>query len=368
MVAGVVRAATKNNVEAIEASLYLDGIANGLAFAPSLALMGEVAIPSMRGMISATQEQMSFMLGFFIQIIYVTNWTDGYYTSFTSEQMHGVLSAIYGLIAVIIASLLCIESPVIALANGDERGAIDLLRRLQRPSEITNETYAQLEEHKKYLAQNKDLSVGQSIARALPPFMRLAYLRILNAMSLSTLMYYALLITVIPRLRNGFLWKFVVFGACRWVGTFIVSLSMESLGRKKPTLLGLLVVGGFSFGIGSMLDDFPVGPYTSMFPLLCIIQLFAGFAFTGTSTYLTESYPLGVKQHFISFTFIAELLVFIIIGATDFSLSGQVIFFYIFAVLCVLGFIAGIFVLPETRGTTLREAQSKSTGVLNQGF
>lgn len=368
MVAGVIRAATKHNVEAIEASLYLDGIANGLVFAPSLALMGEVAIPSMRGMIGATQEQMCVMLGVFIQIIYTVNWTDGYYTEFTSEQMHGVLSAIYGLIAVITASLLCIESPVITLANGDERGAIDLLRRLQRPREITNETYTQLEEHKQYLAQNKDLSVGQSIARALPPFFRLAYLRILNAMSLSTLMYYALFISIIPSIRSSFLWQFIVFGACRWLGTMIVSLSMESLGRKKPTLLGLLLVGGFSFGIGSMLDDFPYGAYTSMLPLLCLIQFFAGFAFTGTSAYLTESYPLGVKQHFISFTFIAELLVFIIIGATDISVNGTVIYFYIFAVLCVLGFLVGIFVLPETRGTALREAQAKSTGVLNQGF
>lgn len=368
IIGGIIRAATLYNIRATEAGLYLDGIANGLAFAPTLALVGEVSIPSMRGMNGATLEQNDFMAGFFIQILYVSSWTASTYSTFTVEQLQGVLSAIYGLIALIVAALLYVESPVIALANGDEQAAIELLRRLQRPATITNETYEQLEEHKRYLAQNKRLSTGQSIGQAIVPFIRLAFLRILNAMSLSTMMVYAIIISIAGNLNTAYLWQFIIFAVCRWLSAFIVSVFIEKLGRKKPTLIGLLLVGGFGFGIASMLDDVPYGAVSSIWVLVAVLQLFAGIAFTPTSAYLTESYPLGVKQHFIAFTFIAELLIFIIIGATQYSLTGQVLFFYIFATLCVLGSIVGIFVLPETRGCTLREAQSKSTSLLNLGF
>lgn len=368
MIGGIIRAATSYNIEATEAGLYLDGIANGLAFAPALALVGEVSMPFIRGENAATVEQSGFMVGFFVQIFYVSLWTNTVYSEFTVEQLQGILSAVYGLVALIFASLMCIESPVITLANGDEQAAIDLLRRLQRPATITNETYAQLEEHKRYLAQNKDLSTGQSIVRAIAPFIRLAYLRILNAMSLSTLMVGAVIISVAANPQSSYLWQYIIFALCRWLGTLIVGLCMESMGRKKPTLFGLLLVGGFAFGIASMLDDIPYGAVSSIWVLVVILQVFAAFAFTPTSAYLAESYPLGVKQHFIAFTFIVELLIFVIIGVTDYSLNGHVIYFYIYGTLCILGFIVGIFVLPETRGCTLREAQSKSTGILNQGF
>ncbi|KAH8415518.1 hypothetical protein KR222_001632 [Zaprionus bogoriensis] len=367
LIGGIVRAATRYNLEAIEAALYLDGIANGLAFAPTLALIGEVSVPFMRGKLGGSIEQTCFMTGFFIQIVYVTAWGVSF-SSFTVDQLHGILSAIYGLIALIMTALLTIESPVIMLANGEEQQAIDALRRLQRPFTITNETYALLEEHKRYLAQNKDLSLMQSVLCALPAFLRISYLRILNAMSLSVTVYYALLLSLRYNTRSSYVWQFTVFGICRWLGATIVGMSLDSAGRKKPTLLGLLVVGGFSFGVASIVSDYPYGPVTTIFPLLCIIQLFAGFAFVGTSAYLTEAYPLGVKQHFIGFTFIMELLVFIIIGAIPFSLQGEPIFFYIFAVFCVLGSLLGIWCLPETRGCTLREAQDKFRGMCSKGF
>lgn len=369
MIGGIIRAATSYNFEATEAALYLDGIANGLAFAPALALVGEVSMPFIRGTNAATLEQSGFMVGFFVQIVYVSAWTNTGYSNFTVEQLQGVLSAVYGLLALIFASLLCIESPVITLANGDEQAAIDLLRRLQRPATITNETYAQLEEHKRYLAQNKDLSTGQSVVRAIAPFIRLVYLRGLNAMSLSTLIVDAVLASIKANPQSSFLWQCIIFAICRWLGTLIVGLSMESIGRKKSTLFGLLVVGAFAFGIGSMQDAMPYETESSDWVLMVVLQFFAAFAFAPTSAYLAESYPLGVKQHFIAFTFIAELLVFIIIGATGYSLHGYLrSYFYIFGTFCSLGFIVGIFLLPETRGCTLREAQSKSTSILNLGF
>ncbi|XP_034483281.1 sugar transport protein 2-like isoform X3 [Drosophila innubila] len=371
LIAGITRAATRYNLQAVEACLYLDGIANGLTFAPAMALAGEIAVSYKRGSITASVEHMSYTLGFFIQIVYTESWTEGnayYYNSFTSDQMHGVLSAIYGLIALIIAALFCIESPVIMLANGHEQQAIEALRRLQRPNIITTETYAQLEEHKRYLAQNKNLSTNDSIIQGLPALIRLIYLRVLSAMSLSTFVYYAVVISMVPNLTFRFYWEFLVFGACRCVATLITSLCMESAGRKKPTLLGLLVCGGFAFGIGNLISGIPYGPIDTIFYLICIFQIFAGIAFTASSAYLSEAFPLGVKQHYIGFTLIAEMLVFIIIACVKYSKEGHAIFFYFFGVLSVIGFVVGIFCLPETRRTTLREAQDKFKGIISRAF
>ncbi|XP_064545807.1 uncharacterized protein LOC135433591 [Drosophila montana] len=373
MIGGIVIATTRYNVQAVEASLYLDGIANGLAFAPTLALVGEVSVPYMRGAISASIEQMCYTLGFFIQIVYVSSWYTTYnYNSFNAEQMHGVLAAIYGLIGLIIAGILCIESPVITLANGEEQKALDALRRLQRPYTITTETYAQLEEHKRYLAQNKDLSTGQSIVQALPAFVRLCYLRALNAMSLSAFVYYALIVSLTPYYSlNTFTWQFIAFGAARWLGTFISSFCMESAGRKGPTLLGLLVSGGLAFGIGKLIGDVYEIYHVdgdAILALLCVFQLFAGIAFTATSAYLSEAYPLGVKQHFIASTFIVEMLVYIIISSVQYSIQGHAIFFYFVGALYLIGFFLGIWCLPETRRTTLRESQDKFKGMLSRSF
>ncbi|KAH8301884.1 hypothetical protein KR044_000308 [Drosophila immigrans] len=372
VVGGILRIVIKYNMGLLEASLYLDGIANGLVFAPTMALIGEVSWPYMRAPIAASIEQMSFILGFFINIIYFVGWgvpMGNYYNFFTSDQFHGILSAIFGFFAVIIAAFLCIESPVITLANGDEQGAIDALRRLQQPKTITTDTFAQLDEHKRYLAQNKDISNTKSILQALPAFLRLVYLRALNAMSLSSFMYSTLLLTILPYFSfYNLMWEFVIFGLFRWLGNLITSCCTESLGRKKPTLLGLLLSGAFAFGIGAMLADYPYGEIYSTVYLIIIYQIFAGLAFTPSSVYLTEAYPLGVKQHFISFTFIAEMLVFIIISVLKFSIADIPIYFYTLGILSVVGALLGIWCLPETKGTTLREAQEKFKGMSGKGF
>ncbi|XP_017080222.1 solute carrier family 2, facilitated glucose transporter member 3 [Drosophila eugracilis] len=365
MIGGCVIASTRNNGDATLAGSYLDGIANGLVFAPFMALAGEVSVPYMRGLISASIEQMCFGLGIFLQIIYTTSWnysTYPSYNSFSSENMKGVLSIIYGLLALIIGSLLCIESPVIMLANNNnEQGAIDALRRLQRPYTLTNETFEQLAEHKKYLAHNKELSMGQSIGQALPTFIRLLFLRGLNAMSISKFVYISFLYTFTHQYGRGSWGWFIGFGICRWMGNFVATFCMESSGRKKPTLLGLFVCSILAFVVA-------VNYNTGNTVMLLFFELLAGIAFTATSPYLSEAYPLGVKQHFIAFTFIGEMLVFILLTIFTWNKNAGATYFYVMGGLYLFGFFFVILCLPETRRTTLREAQEKFSKFINTGF
>ncbi|EDW40963.1 uncharacterized protein LOC6605136 [Drosophila sechellia] len=372
MIGGILIASTKHNGDATLAASYLDGIANGLVFAPFMALAGEVSVSYMRGLVSASIEQMCFGLGIFLQIIYTSSWNSAAYpsyNSFSAENMKGVLSIIYGFLALIIGSLLCIESPVIMLAkNNDEQGAIDALRRLQRPYTLTNETFEQLAEHKKYLAQNKELSMGQSIGQALPTFIRLAFLRGLNAMSISKFVMIGFLYSLASPFGYVSIsvgW-FIGFGICRWMGNFIATFCMESCGRKKPTLLGLIVCSVMSFVVAAQFNIFSYN--TGNVIMLLVFELFAGIAFTATSPYLSEAFPLEVKQHFISFTFIVEMLVFIVLTMIRWSFTGGANYFYVMGGLYLFGFFFGLVCLPETRRTTLREAQNKFSKFISMGF
>ncbi|EDV51287.2 LOW QUALITY PROTEIN: high-affinity glucose transporter HXT2 [Drosophila erecta] len=370
-IGGLIIACTHNNGAGTTAACYLDGIANGLVFAPFMALVGEVSVPYMRGVTSASLEQLCFAFGIFLQILYVSSWTYSTYISynaFTSENMKGLVSTILGVFALIMGSFMTIESPVLMLANNEEQAAIDALRRLQKPAVLTEETYELLAEHKRYLAYNKNMSKGESISKALPTFIRLAYLRALNAMSISTFVFitYGIAIINSPNGLANAKPSFIGFALCRWLGTLIPSFCMESLGRKKPAVFGLLVSCGLAFAVGSQYNLYAYMDQVKV--LLMVFEFFAGMAFSSNSAYLAEAYPMGVKQHFIGFTFITEIFVFLIINICDFNLTQGYSYFYAVGAMYLAGFILGVLTLPETRGMTLRGAQEQFSSFVNFRF
>ncbi|KAH8380757.1 hypothetical protein KR200_005978, partial [Drosophila serrata] len=370
IIGGLVIACTHQNGSGTIAACYLDGIANGLVFAPFMALAAELSVAYKRGIFATSMEQVSFGVGILLQIIYTSSWSYNTYTAyndFTADNMKGVLSTIFGFLALIMGTFMTIESPVLMLANNDEAGAVDALRRLQKPAVMTDETYEQLAEHKRYLAENKSMTLGQSVSQALPTFLRLAYLRALNAMSLSSFVIFTLALSIFLSygLSSSQGW-YIGFAFCRWLGTLFTSFCSDSLGRKKPTLVGLLVAACLSFAVGGR---YGFGNYMDgVTILLLFFAFFAGIAFTPSSAYVSEAYPLGVKQHFISLTFIVEMFVFLIIQVCDFNLRQGYNYFYIMGGMYVGGFIIALVSLPETRLLTMRGAQEQFSRLLNVRF
>ncbi|KAH8301886.1 hypothetical protein KR044_000310, partial [Drosophila immigrans] len=351
LIGGIVNASTQFNLEALQANLYMNGIANGLAFAPTLALAGELAVFYMRGKIAASAEQLSFNLGIFLQIIVAATYTPSYYyNDFSPERVSGAIAAVFGFLALVFAALRFIESPVTMVATGREQAATDALRRLQRLGTPQEQTLAQLEEHKRYVADNNNLSTEESCSQAIPAFLKLTALRCVNAISIcsffSDILYYAN--------TSYYYWNqeyYIIFGAARLLGSCFATLIVDSLGRKGPTVVGLAGATAFAFVAASQ----EVFGYRNTIFWLYFFQLFAGFTFTITSAYLSEAYPLKVKQHFLSFTFIVEMLIFIILGSCDLVQE----FLYIVGGICAGAFFMCILCLPETRRTTLRIAQQR---------
>lgn len=343
LIGGIVNVSSHYDLDALTASLYLNGIANGLLFAPTLALAGEVAAFYMRGKFAASTEQLSFNLGILLQTLLYDYLKPSYNHSdgFNPETVHGIIDCVFGFFGLCFAALLFIESPVDLLVAGREMAATDAVRRLQRDFPPHSDLQ-QMQEHKLYVAQSERLTTEQSFVQAAPIFFKLGILRALNAMSISTYVF-----DLLYR-WNG---DYIVFAVCRLVGSFCGSIFVDVLGRKALTLVGLLISGGFAVGAATQLRVSRI----IVCILICFFQFFCGLAFTPSSAYLSEAYPLKVKQNFISFTFMIELLVFIILSICD----PFEYFLYVIGGFSLTAFLLGILALPETRRTTLREAQHR---------
>ncbi|KAH8398197.1 hypothetical protein KR215_011798, partial [Drosophila sulfurigaster] len=346
LIGGIVTWSSFYSVDTILANLYLNGIANGLAFAPTVALAGELAVFYMRGKITASTEQLSFNLGIFLQIIVASTYIPDH---FAPEYVNGIITTVFGFMGLVMAAIMFVESPVTLVATGREQAATDALRRLQRPFlTAQEETLAQLEEHKRYVTENTNMSSEESFSQAIPAFLKLTAIRCISAISISSFIFDILFLAN----RNSSYWndqQALIFGAARLLGSCIAALIVDSLGRKGPTVVGLAGTAIFAFVAASQYY------YRDAIFWLYFFQLFAGLAFTMTSAYLSEAHPLKVKQHFLSFTFILEMVIFIIIGLTDLI----DVFLYVVGGICAGAFFISILCLPETRRTTLRIAQQR---------
>nr|XP_017109022.2 uncharacterized protein LOC108133551 [Drosophila bipectinata] len=360
VVSGLVMSFTKFNLNALLTARYLNGFANGLAFAPTLAMSGELTVFYKRGTTTSAAEQWPTTIGMFVQIVCSVSWDME--NDFTEEQFQGVLSVILGVIAFFLAWKMSIESPVDLLEAGEEQAAIDALSRLQRPQAVTAETYDQASDHRSYLNHNS--SLGWS--HAFPALLRLSLLRFLYGVSSSTMVAFTLYYTSM-RVYGESSGPFVVFGFFRLIGSFSCAFALDTLGRKIPLLLGLVIAGGLSFGIASRFAGSALLPFGNMrmaLWLLLIFQLFAGIAFAPLSSYLSEAFPRRIKRQCIAISYVAEMVAQLLICQVDLGSEvsgGNPIAFFFFSsgsfLLC--GFLTCVWFMPETKDTTLLQAQIK---------
>ncbi|XP_033161390.1 inositol transporter 1 [Drosophila mauritiana] len=357
---GIVMAVNRMDLDALLAGRYMNGLANGLAIAPTLAVAGELSVFYKRGTHTSAAEQWPTTIGIFVQIVCSHSWD--VQSDFTEEQFQGVLSGVLGSIALLLAFLLSIESPVDLLKQGNEQGAIQALSRLQRPRAVTAETYDQVRDHRTYVEHHRSMGWRH----ALPALVRLSVLRALYALSLSMMVAFTLAWTS-TEVYGDSSGPYVLFGFLRLMGSFTTSFALDSLGRKIPLLLGLVISGGLACGLASRF----AGSHPLTFSdnrmalwLLLIYQLFAGIAFAPSSSYLSEAFPRRFKRPCIAISYILEMIVQLLLCQVDFAAIGSdssyvALYFFILGGLLLAGFLFSVWYMPETKDTTLLQAQFK---------
>lgn len=358
---------------AVMAARYVNGIAVGLVLPLTFALGSEQIVKSMRGMVISSLDTMCVTLGVFLQILYANIWTADIDSGFDELQLLGCLNILWGFIGFVIAFVLQKESPIYYLARGQEEMAIDVIRRLQIPYIITQETYEQLEEHKRYLAESKEMSWAKSLKKGAPALLKLCIYRAFAALTFCYLSNFAFsYATSVAEPMQ--IWPGIVYGVLRYVAAFILMFFMDKAGRKGPMITGMLVCTVIAFVVAVLFDDsrnfFNVDYMAAAQYLLMCYQLFAIVSVISASVYLCEAFPLAIKSYYIAIVLVVEMLVHIIIICSRkhwivFNVFEISEYFYVLGSLHLLFFFVAKFAMPETKLDTLREALKKFEKILN---
>jgi len=344
----------------------MDGLANGLVFVPALSTVGEIGVNEIRGLLASTVEQLSSNTGILMQLLYTAVWQADWNVVIVADQVHGVLSIIYGVIALALSVTLCVESPVHLLMRSNEQRAVVALRHLQRPYMVTSETLLRLDEHKLYVAAYREMCLGTSLMKGFPSVIKLLALRLLGILCLNFIICCALYETASQLVSSFHAWPYVVFGVLRFSGCFFVVVLMDTTGRKKPTLFGTFSTGAFSIAFANLFGRTP-NMITSLV-MLYGLQFFAGVGQCASAVYLTEAFPLGIKPHLVAMVYIMELITRLLLCSFTPSIDGITNYFHVLGGLSMVFFLLGIFCLPETRLVTLAEAQIKFSKWFNKDF
>ncbi|XP_017080306.1 uncharacterized protein LOC108114063 [Drosophila eugracilis] len=363
---GILFLAWPESPGAIIAARYLDGLANGLVFVPALSTVGEIAVSEIRGLLASSVEQLSSNTGILMQLIYTAVWQVDWNVVIVADQVHGVLSIIYGVIALALSLTVCVESPVHLLMRSNEQRAIVALRHLQRPYMVTSETLLRLDEHKLYVAANREMCLKESLQKGFPSLLKLLALRLLGILSLNYIICSGLYETASQFMSSFHAWIYVVFGVLRWCGCFFVVLLMDTTGRKKPTLFGTFSTGAFAIAYANLFGRTP--HMITALVMFFSLQFFAGLGQCASAVYLTEAFPLGIKPHLVAVVYTVELITRLLLCSFAPSIVGITAYFHVLGTLSMVLFLLGIFCLPETRLITLAEAQVKFSKWFNKDF
>ncbi|XP_050327955.1 uncharacterized protein LOC126758019 isoform X1 [Bactrocera neohumeralis] len=358
VVAGILYTAFPYDNIALLAARYINGIGTGLITVPFIVHCSEISSTRKRGF-GLGLEQLCISLGVFIQATYIALWNGG--STFSPTRIHGIFCLGFGLGALGLAYLV-IESPIFYIRRANDAQALNSLTCLQLPAVLSDEKKLLLVEHKNYVLLNEYFGTGNSFVRGLAPLLNMIFYRAALAFSFSlpynSQLYFATGIGMSGQ------WTSAVYTALRFLGVCTTISMLDMIGRKLVGLLGLLVMGGIGIGIAVIFAYLSNWVQDDQMRLVCVLllifQFFAGLYAPTTSVYLGEAFPLLAKPYFIAFCICVECTVHIIVICTfNFHLHPIYVFntfTYVFMFFCVLLFLITI---PETKLTTLNEAQER---------
>ncbi|XP_061386634.1 uncharacterized protein LOC133321564 [Musca vetustissima] len=362
LIDGIILTSAPTNAGPLLAGRYLNGIAVGLATITFLMHVSEIASNSYRGSCSAI-EQFSLTLGIAIQMIYGSQWSP--FATFPDLRVLGILDILFALAAGLLAQFCFIESPIVGLLKKDEALAWNALAHLELPKTVSTTTKERFMELKEYVNYEDSLDLMDDIKRGALPLAKMILFRsMILAFSFSLPLSEALNLGAVT---NHLTWPAIVAACLRIFGGCLAYPQIDYIGRKLPSLVCAVIIGGLLIGIGGICQNyinlFLERPMAIVTSLCLLVQFFAGAYAPFTSAYLGEAFPLKLKGYFIAVCVVVEQLIHIIVICTFKRVNGAA---YIApGVLTILAAVALLVTIPETRKTSLKEAQGRFRHLLH---
>lgn len=351
---GTFIAATATQVYAILYGRLFIGFAIGIGSYTAPLYIAEVSPHEVRGGL-VSLNQLAITVG--ILISFIINFA---FTNFDGSWrwMFGI-----GLIPAILLSvgmLFLPESPRWLVKQNLLDKAIDTLRQLRQ----TNDVATEINEIKSSL-QLKEASFREIFAPWIRPVLFLGVMLgfIQQVTGINTIIYYAPTIFQLagfPDTSSSIL-ATVGIGLINVLATIFAVRYLDKLGRRPLILFGLV---GMALSLIGVSLAFELGSSTGMMPfiaMICIFTFIISFAVSlgvGLWLLISEIFPLEVRATAMGVAVFSCWLWNFAISSTFLTLInalGPAATFFLYAIMCVFGFVFCYYKIPETNGVTLEQ-------------
>lgn len=352
-IGGVISALTTEH-DSYLASAFLNGLACGIALL--ITISEAMSDPAYRGRVSSLDSIGSTSGMFIYSICTFISFNDfGTYVFELSQQI-GVVTCVFSVLAFIFA-FKTVDSPITQLIIIDECGAFQKLMDLNGEECASFDTYNHFEELKNFVVDDRKLTFSRKIGQGITPFITLAIVRTFFTLSAITPMFFAAWTS--SQLESTE-FAIIIYGGVRVLGASISHfVLLDKLGRKPFLYLSTLAAGGLLMAVGYLMNTFHSYKYVIILWFLVGTQLFAGLGEGASSVYMTEAFAPHVKHLFVFLILALEnVAVCLVFNYWRFNYNDGELFYSV-GVGFFVSFIITLFMLPETRKLSLRDAKHR---------
>ena len=368
---GALVATVAPNVETLILARVVLGVAVGAASVLVPLFIAEAAPPEIRGKL-VSFNQLMITIG--ILVAYLTNAAFAYEGGW--RWMFGL--ALIPSAALGIGMLFLPETPRWLVEKGRFEEAAAVLRRLRgdRAGSI------ELAEIRKTKENEPRKSTLRDLAK---PWVRPALIAgigvsvIGQASGVNTVIYYAPSIFNATGLGpSAAILASAGVGAVNVVMTLVGMSLVDRVGRRKLLMVGFAVMAVSLVILGLVLMPDPLPAFAGWVAIACVAIYIAAFATSvGVVVFVlpSELYPLSIRGSAMSTTLLCNWGMNFIVSLTFLSLFqslGRSPVFWLYAVVCALGWLFAVKLVPETKGRSLEEIEEwlrnkgKVTGSVQQ--
>lgn len=336
----------------------LTSLAHGMVFIALITQAGENASRNMSGTVVSTMNCMLYT-AIFISVHVTANVQIN--PEFSAERILGIIALVFVLASIICTIFVTVETVPYLLRKNEPDIALENMKHLRDVTIETPQITDEMEELTSMIGQDKQNNRNPFSNGNGKPLVLMIMIRLLAA------------------LTNNFLLNYVLIGFCQLINHQYASLLIvaprlamsilqifyaDAIGRKIQIIVSAALAGLTLIGLGVALNTINITSlvnYTIPSIFCMSFQLFCSMGIDQMSDVcLSEAFSTAKKPWSLSFVLGIEHLFQIFMTGmafTSMSSAGIYALLYISGLFVVVIGIILVFTLPETRGTTLKQAR-----------